>query len=610
MKISARKAQPNVTKAIVMKRMSGDFSAALGSYQRAVNSRLKKMQAENFGQRFWAKDPSLWASDERTAKDVSNRLGWLSVLESMRDDSGLMRALISESRSSGYTHALLLGMGGSSLCPEVLRQTFGHQAGYLNLAVLDSTDPEAVLNAANRAPLEKTLFLVSTKSGTTIETSSFFEYFFGLLHKKLGAAAGRNFVAITDPGSPLIALAESKRFRRIYQNPADIGGRYSALSYFGLVPAALMGIDVNRLLAGAASLLPYGPAAKSEDHPGIYMGAILGELALQGRDKLTLVLSPGVASFGGWAEQLVAESTGKQGRGIFPVDGEPLPPATECANDRVFVEMKLSGDPNTAEESRLRAIERSGHPVLRIMLNDKLDLGREFFRWEIATAVASSLIGVNAFDEPNVSESKANSGRLLKVLSTGKAPERKPVAKAPGIAVFANLPPNNEGRLKTLTSKDTPKQIMATQLSRVKPGGYVAILAYLPPSAAVGKMLQQLRISLRDRLGVATSVGYGPRYLHSTGQYHKGGPAVGGFVLITTKARRKLAIPGQPYTFGTLIQAQALGDLEAIGSRQLPALHFELSGTNAAVGLRLLNQWAKQLSPKPTRRASKRFPSA
>jgi glucose-6-phosphate isomerase len=560
------------------------FSASLGAYQGAVDARLTRMSKDNFARRFWAKDPTLWAADDKTARAVANRLGWLSVIESMRDDAVLIRALISESRFAGYTHALLLGMGGSSLCPEVLRQTFGHQPGYLDLAVLDSTDPQAVLNAARRAPLEKTLFLVSTKSGSTIETSSFFEYFFAQIEKKLGAKAGRHFVAITDPGSSLIALAEAKHFRRTYQNPSDIGGRYSALSYFGLVPAALMGIDVNRLLAGAMSLLPYGPGARTETHPAILMGAILGELALQGRDKVTLALSPAISSFGIWTEQLVAESTGKQGRGLFPVDGEPLPTPKACGADRVFVQMKLAGSADARQENALRALEQKGHPVLRIQLGNKLEIGREFFRWEIATAVASHVIGVNSFDEPNVSESKANSGRLLKVLSAGALPARKPLARSGGVAVY--------GELATAAKPaKRPADILAAQFRRVPATGYLAVLAYITPSPAHDKLLQKLRITLRDALGVATSVGYGPRYLHSTGQYHKGGPAFGGFLLLSCYSKGKVTIPGQGYGFETLIRAQALGDLEALESRRLPVLHCDLTGAGAATGLRTLQKW-------------------
>jgi glucose-6-phosphate isomerase len=564
-----------------------DFSAALGGYQQSVTARVKRLRDAKFASRLWAKDSSLWASDEQTARTVANRLGWLSTLESMRDDAGIMRALISESRSSGFTHALLLGMGGSSLCPDVLRRTFGSNRGYLDLAVLDSTAPEAVRIATRRAMLEKTLFLVSTKSGSTIETSSFFEYFYGLLSRKLGDHAGRNFVAITDPGSPLIALAQEKHFLRTYQNPADIGGRYSALSYFGLVPAALMGIDVNRLLAGAMSLLPYGPGARGENHPAIQMGAMLGELALQGRDKVTLALSPEISSFGCWAEQLMAESTGKQGRGLFPVDGEPLPAPKQCPADRVFVQMKVTGSVDREQEAGLRALERAGHPVLRIQLRDKLDLGREFFRWEIATAVASHVLGVNSFDEPNVSESKANSGRLLKILSSGKAPARKPLVKSGGISVFGTIPDTDGKNFKQA------EDVLAAQFRRVPRGGYLAVLAYVTPNKENDKLLQRLRLALREALGVATSVGYGPRYLHSTGQYHKGGPAIGGFLLVTEKSKGKLGIPGQNFGFETLIQAQALGDLEAIESRNLPALHIDLSAAGTASGLRKLALWIK-----------------
>lgn len=593
------KTRPSRTSSIARKdSFPGMHWAALGPYASAVAARLKEMRATRFAQRFWAKDCGLWSTDAKAAGVVANRLGWLSVLESMRDDAGLIRAISTESRTAGFTHALLLGMGGSSLCPEVLRQTFGPQPGYPDMAVLDSTDPQAVLNAAARAPIEKTLFLVSTKSGSTIETSSFFAYFYGQLEKKVGASAGRNFVAITDPGSPLIALAAEKGFRRVYQNPADIGGRYSALSYFGLVPAALMGIDINRLLARAMSLLPYGPGAISEDNPAIQLGAILGELGLQGRNKVTLALSPEIASFGCWAEQLVAESTGKQSRGLFPVDGEPLPAPKDCEDDRVFVQMSLAGVERSDADRQLRALEKAGHPVVRIMLRNKLDIGREFLRWEIATAVASSILGVNAFDEPNVSESKANTGRLLKALASKRLPPRKAVLRASGVSVYGNMPTTVA---KSREPKITMRDVIASQLRRGQAGGYLAILAYLTPSPATDHLLQRLRITLRGALGVASSVGYGPRYLHSTGQYHKGGPASGCFLLITVKSKKKVAIPGQPYGFETLIEAQALGDLEAIESRGLPALHFELSAGDTSHGLRALCQWATRAFSRKSR---------
>ncbi len=598
------KTKPSRTSNIVRKDSLPEMPwAALGPYASAVEARLKEMKETRFAQRFWAKDYGLWSTDEKAAGVVANRLGWLSVLEPMRDDAGLIRAIITESRTAGFTHALLLGMGGSSLCPEVLRQTFGPQPGYPDMAVLDSTDPQAVLNAAARASIEKTLFLVSTKSGSTIETSSLFAYFYGQLEKKVGAAAGRSFVAITDPGSPLIALAAAKGFRRVYQNPADIGGRYSALSYFGLVPAALMGIDINRLLARAMSLLPYGPGAISEDNPAIQLGAILGELGLQGRNKVTLALSPEIASFGCWAEQLVAESTGKQGRGLFPVDGEPLPAPKDCGDDRVFVQMNLTNDKGSKDNGgddvrKLQALEKAGHPVVRILLRNKLDIGREFFRWEIATAVASSILGVNAFDEPNVSESKANTGRLLKALASKSLPPRKAVLRASGVSVYGNIPTT---AAKSRATKIKMSDVITSQLRRGQAGGYLAILAYLTPSPATDRLLQRLRITLRDALGVASSVGYGPRYLHSTGQYHKGGPASGCFLLITVKDKMKVAIPGQPYGFETLIKAQALGDLEAIESRRLPALHFELSAEGTSHGLRALCQWATQAFSRKSR---------
>ena len=561
------------------------------------------MREQNFAARFWAKDPTLWSNDPQTVHSIANRLGWLSVLQPMRADCRILRAFTEEVRQAGYTHALLLGMGGSSLCPEVCRQTFGVVKGFLDLAVLDSTDPAAVRSAARRGPLDKTLFIVATKSGTTTETLCFYRYFYEQVRQRADDDAGKQFVAITDPGGPLVALGAEKRFRRTFLNPTDIGGRYSALSYFGLLPAALLGISVETLIERAAALLPGAASGTQlEENPALLLGAALGQLALNGRDKLTFELSREIASFGYWVEQLIAESTGKQGKGLFPVDGEPLGTPSSYGSDRIFVHMRLAG-PRDAEATRkLAALEQAGQPVIRIELADKLDLGREFFRWEIATAVAAAIWSINAFDEPNVKESKDNTERILKQVTTGgNLPVEEPIASGKGISLFAARPlaPANvkaPARRKT----DAVQENLAALLQQAQAGDYLAILAYIPPSTAADKLFARLRALLRDRLGIATSAGYGPRYLHSTGQFHKGGPPSGMFLEITVKDAADLPIPSLPYSFSILKQAQARGDREALESRGRRFLRVHLEA-KAEAGLSQLIRRVEKALPARSR---------
>ncbi|MBI2819089.1 MAG: hypothetical protein HYX73_03845 [Acidobacteria bacterium] len=456
--------------------------------------------------------------------------------------------------------------------PRGLPQDFGVARGFLDLAVLDSTDPAAVRSAERRAPLDRTLFLVATKSGTTTETLCFYRYFFEKVRRSAGDRAGEQFVAITDPGSPLVAMAAEKRFRRTFLNPTDIGGRYSALSYFGLLPAVLLGMDIKTLLDRASSLLPESRSSlPAERNPAILLGIALGQLALQGRDKITFQLSPEITAFGCWVEQLVAESTGKQGKGLFPVDGEPLGKPCSYGSDRVFVHMRLRTARDSATVRQLASLEKAGHPVVRIELADRLDLGKEFFRWEIATAVAAAMWKINAFDEPNVKESKDNTERLLKQLSSGrKAAVETPVFRKSGMSLYGTRPSvtaaKTDARRMARGSNPVQDSLIA-HLRHAKEGDYLAILAYLAPSPATDEAFKRMRRCLRDGLGVATSIGYGPRYLHSTGQFHKGGPANGLFLEITAKDSIDLPIPDLPYGFRLLKQAQARGDQEALESR-------------------------------------------
>jgi transaldolase/glucose-6-phosphate isomerase len=512
-------------------------SAVVQAIDAAVAARLDALDEARIPKRIWARDPTVWKDDPDTP-EIRNRLGWLSVGEAMAQQVGALDALTDEVRAE-YSRVVLCGMGGSSLAPEVLWRTFGAAPDHPSLHVLDSTDPRAVRQAELGGDLDKTLFIISSKSGTTQESDSFFRYFW----ERTGGR-GSQFVAITDPGTPLERLAGERRFRRTFLNPPDIGGRYSALSFFGLVPAALIGVDVatllhraHRMAEACAACVPVG------ENPGAWLGAILGEGARARRDKATFVLSRGIASFGLWAEQLIAESTGKEGKGILPVADEPLGPPGVYGEDRVFVSMTLAGEADAGIESRLAELERAGHPVVHLRLDDRYDVGQEFFRWEFATAVAGAVLRINPFDQPNVAESKANTKA---VLAERSAPSRA--------ASGAEL---------------------ETFLAGIEPGHYLAIMAYLSPTPENDRRLAAIRLRLRDRLKVATTLGYGPRFLHSTGQLHKGGPAKGHFLQIVDRVRDDLPIPGEPFGFGELEAAQAEGDLVALRGRGRPAIRID-----------------------------------
>jgi transaldolase/glucose-6-phosphate isomerase len=511
-------------------------SAELHALGAVVDRRLEALAASGVPKRIWAKDPTVWKDDPKTP-EITDRLGWLTVGEAMAGQVPALADFAREVRAS-FDRVVLCGMGGSSLAPEVLWRTFGAAPGFPALHVLDSTHPRAVASALGGAAVARTLFLVASKSGTTQESDSFFRYFW-----ERSGGHGEQFVAITDPGTPLARLAAERGFRRTFENPSDIGGRYSALSYFGLVPAALVGVDVGALLQRAhRAAEACGPEVTVATNPGARLGAILGEAALAGRNKATFVLSPGVASFGLWVEQLIAESTGKEGTGILPVADEPLGPPAVYGTDRLFVSVNLAGEVLDADP-RLAALSAAGHPVVHLTLDDRFDLGGAFFRWEFATAVAGSILHINAFDQPNVAESKANTKMVLE--------ERRPSAPLAGKAEIEGF------------------------LAGFRPGDYLAIMAYLPPTPEHDRRLDALRRALRDRLKVATTLGYGPRFLHSTGQLHKGGPPVGHFVQIVDRPEPDVPIPGAPYTFGTLIAAQAEGDLLALRRRGRPVIRVD-----------------------------------
>jgi len=460
-------------------------------------------------------------------------------------------------------------MGGSSLCPEVCAQTFGAARGWPELVVLDNTAPEAVLQLASSVDIGRTLFIVPSKSGTTIETISFYRYFWDQAGAK-ARTPGKLFVAITDPGSWLATEAAAKKFRRCFLNPPDIGGRYSALSYFGLVPMALLGLDIKTLLERSNRLqAPDSPDLPSAVSRAVGLGAWLGLHARDGRDKLTFITSPNIASFGAWVEQLIAESTGKSGVGILPVVGEPIGPPRVYGDDRLFVYMTHTASEKKATAKRVAALEKSGFPVARVGLPDRMGLGEEFLRWELATATAGAIMGINPFDEPNVTESKRNTSALLSAwLKDREFAEGKPSADADGLTVYG-VPSKK---------RTSPEKLIADFVDGLRPGDYLAILGYFRRTAPRERILEQIRVAVRDRFQVATTLGYGPRYLHSTGQLHKGGPNNGVFLLITADTDEEVAIPGQLYGFGVLQRAQALGDLQALREKDRRVIRLHVTG--------------------------------
>jgi glucose-6-phosphate isomerase/ActR/RegA family two-component response regulator len=666
------------------------LTANLGVYQDSVDAALAEMKGQQIIERIWAHDHTVWKPDPT---EITNRLGWLHIAEAMLENIPRLESLVEAARAAGYTHALLLGMGGSSLAPEVFRETFGVKEGRLDLAVLDSTDPGAVLTCAERLDLSKTLFIVATKSGSTVETLSFFKFFYNQVSETVGAdQAGAHFVAITDPGSKLADIAHRHGFRATFLNDPHIGGRYSALSYFGLLPAALVGVDVETLLHRAVAMAR--DCAVAEDNDGGRLGAIMGELAQAGRDKATIIASPGIASFGNWVEQLVAESTGKEGKGILPVVGEPVGTPDVYDDDRLFIYPRLEDD--DTHDAAVQALENAGHPVVRLRLNDLYDLGGQFFLWEMATAVAGHRLGINPFEQPNVEAAKVLARQMVaEYKEKGALPAEAPVLATGGIAVYRDMKAWGSGKKKVVVVEDEPEMADLVKLilgrkgfelvgavggregletiRRVKPdlvlldlmmpdmdgwevyqqmkadeelkdipvvvvtakaqsidkvlglhmaepdnlagilsklhtprptgdtekahspgealneflaqagsGDYIALQAYIQPTTETDAALAALRIRLRDRFKLATTVGYGPRFLHSTGQLHKGDAGNGLFIQFTADDARDAPIPdeaGAPdssISFGVLKMAQALGDRQALLNAGRRVIRFHL----------------------------------
>ena len=528
-----------------------------------VQETLDALESQDFLDRLWVKDATLWKGD---APAIRNRLGWLTSPTIMRGHIDDIKSFADEIRRLQFTHVVLLGMGGASLAADVFNLTFGSKMGFPDLVLLDSTDPAAVKQTLERLNLARTLFVVASKSGDTPETLAFYEYFRGQVEGSSVPRAGIHFVAITDPGRPLDKVASEKGFRRTFLNPASVGGRYSALSFFGLVPAALMGIDVKTLLDRAHAMVETcGNAVGARDNAAVRLGGALAGLAKAGRDKVTLVLSRKLRGLGPWIEQLLAESLGKEGKGIVPVDDEPLGPPAVYGEDRVFVAITLDGD-NTSEAA-LNALEDAGHPVIRIPLKEPLEVGAEFFRWELATAAAGVALGVNPFDEPDVARSRENTAALLAGWKkTRRFPEWPVDAEENGLVLATNT-----GKKSVSFS-----QGLQAFLGQAGAGDYIAIQAYLTPTADTTTRLQELRTLLRDRLRVATTVAFGPRYLHSTVQLHLGGRPNGLFLQLTGEDKEDMAIPGAGYGFSTLKTAQALGDLQALrdAGRRIVRVHL------------------------------------
>ncbi len=553
-----------------------------GPLRSAVFASLEEWNKNNKIARLWKKDASLW-----TGADEGNWLGWLSIVEEQLAHLGDLQQFSEEIRKARFKHILLLGMGGSSLCPEVLRMTFGKIEGHPELHVLDSTDPAQIRAIEQQIDLKSTLFVVSSKSGSTLEPNIYKQYFFELVKGKLGEEeAGDRFIAITDPGSKMQQVAESDKFRRIFMGVPSVGGRYSALSNFGIVPAVAMGLDLALFLKNTAKMVEAcGPFVSANENPGVILGTILGVAATQGHDKLTIVASPGIYDLGAWLEQLIAESTGKLGKGIIPVDRESLARPFNYGDDRLIVYLRLVPSPDTAQDFAVVSLQKTGIPVVRINLPNIYMLGQEFFRWEIATAVAGSIIGINAFNQPDVEASKIETRKLTtEYEANGKLPPEAPFFEAAGIKLFAD-----EKNASALKGGTTLTGVLKMHLSRISAGDYFAVLGYIPMNPVHEKALQKIRHAVRDGKRVATVLGFGPRFLHSTGQAYKGGPNSGVFLQITCDDAKDLPVPGQKYTFGVVKAAQARGDFAVLAERGRRALRVHL-GKNLKAGLAALSK--------------------
>lgn len=559
-------------------KLTGQKYNVSGDLEAEIKGSLDEWLAAGKVRRLWARDASLW-----TGTDESSWLGWLNITEDQIAHAHHLQDIAAEIKSAGFTDVLLLGMGGSSLAPDVMSRTFGQLDSFPKLHVLDSTDPAQIRATEAAIDPKKTLFIVSSKSGSTLEPNIFRDYFFD----RSGRDGGR-FLAITDPNSALQREAEKDRFRQIFFGWPSIGGRYSALSDFGMVPSAIMGVDVPNFLDRTEEMVHACTSCVAADHnPGVVLGTILGTLAKHGRDKVTLVSSPAIESLGAWLEQLLAESTGKEGKGLIPVDEEPLGDPSVYGNDRVFAYERYTPEPDPKQDSAIDALEKAGHPVIRISVDDRSDLGQEFFRWEIATAVAGSIIGIDPFKQPDVEASKVATRELTSQYEkTGSLPAEKPILEENGIRLFTDQA--NADALSAAAGKDKSLSgLLRAHVNRLRAGDYFALLAYIQMNDEHREALQKMRLRVRDGKRVATCLGFGPRFLHSTGQAYKGGPNTGVFLQITCDDAQDLPVPGHSYTFGIVKAAQARGDFQVLVERNRRALRMHL-GPDVGQGLATL----------------------
>ena len=548
-----------------------------------VKSTIADWQSGGKVKRLWDRDASLWTGD-----DEAKWLGWLDIVDEQIAQHDALQKFAKEVQTRGFQHILLLGMGGSSLCPEVLRMTFGRIPRSPELHVLDSTDPAQVKAFEHKIDVTKTLFIVSSKSGSTLEPNIFKQYFFERAKQVVGTdKVGSHFVAITDPGSKMQQVAKGDHFLHVFFGRPSIGGRYSALSNFGMVPAAAMGMDTKKFLERAAAMgRTCGPSVKVEENPGAVLGIILGSAANARQDKVTIITSPGISDLGAWLEQLIAESTGKVGKGIIPVDREHLASPEVYGNDRVFAYIRLESEVDSEQDAKVTALEKAGHPVVRITMPDIYDLGAEFFRWEIATAVAGAIIGINTFNQPDVEASKIATRTLTSEYEkTGSLPPEKPILEDSGVKLFTDE--KNAAALAAAASEKSLVGYLKAHLGRIHAGDYFAVLGYIQMNAEHEQSLQTLRHAVRDAKHVATCLGFGPRFLHSTGQAYKGGPNSGVFLQITCDDAVELPVPGQKFTFGIVKAAQARGDFQVLAERGRRALRVHL-GKDLKSGLATL----------------------
>ena len=560
------------------------LATSLGNYEARVRATLAEASSIRVIERIWNKDASLWKSDESHQKIIRNSLGWLTVAGEMLAVVNELKSFADAVRASGkFQHAMVCGMGGSSLCPEVLRQTFGHQEGFPVLLVLDSTDPDAINNFRKQIDVSRSLFIIASKSGTTTEPNTFHRYWYNEVAKS-SDEPGMAFVTITDPGSQMADAAAAEGFMRIFLNQPDIGGRYSALSYFGMVPAALMGLDLQRMLRRAETMAQScGPLVAATENSAAILGAAMAECALAGRDKLTVVTDQKLSALGLWIEQLIAESTGKEGKGVVPIVGESLGAVSAYGNDRLFVSVSV-GPVGEETDSKLKALETAGHPILYRNLADLYELGAEFFLWEMATAFAGWRLQINPFDQPNVQESKDKTKALLdQYTRDGKLPEQTRIASEAQLNVYGS------GEANASVASTSVRDALRAHCEKIKPGDYVAMLAYIEETEETEAALQMIRTIVRDATGCATTIGYGPRFLHSTGQLHKGGPDSGVFIQLTAPDKVDLQVPGSSYTFSILKQAQALGDFQSLAAHGRRAMRIDL-GLDVLGGMRRLQE--------------------